>query len=197
MSGPARVIRWYRLAVRLYPRRFREEYGPDLVLLVADQLRDEPSWRVLARSATDLALTLPTRHLEAHMDRSPTPLVPAMFGALALSSVVVGITVGHPLVLVACIAVGLVAGWLGLLSAHRARPLTQPRPKTAQWWKLLAAGAGLLTALIATTTATGELPEGAWFIAMVAGLTAVVLLGAGVVLGIAHLASRPSRGATA
>jgi hypothetical protein len=197
MSGRAGVIRLYRLAVRLYPRRFRDECGPDLVILVVDQLRDEPTWRVLARSATDLALNLPTRHLEAHMDRSPTPLMPAMFGALALSSVIVGITVGHPLVLVACVAVGLTAGWLGLLSAHRARPLTQPRPKTAHWWKLLAAGAGLLMALIATTTATGELPDGAWFIAMVTGLTALMLLGAGIVLGIAHLASRPSRGATA
>jgi DMSO reductase anchor subunit len=48
----------------------------------------------------------------------------------------------------------------------------------------------LLAALIALTTATGERPEGGWPIAMVTGLTALVLLGAGVVLGIAHLASR-------
>ena len=40
------------------------------------------------------------------------------------------------------------------------------------------------------TTATGELPEGGWLIAMVTGLTALLLLGAGIVLGIAHLASR-------
>jgi hypothetical protein len=53
----------------------------------------------------------------------------------------------------------------------------------------------MMAALIATTTATGELPDGAWFVAMATGLTAVVLLGAGVVLGVAHLASRASRGA--
>ena len=55
MTSPPWTLRVYRLLVRLYPRRFREEYGPDLVGLVADQLRDEPTWRVLARSAVDLA----------------------------------------------------------------------------------------------------------------------------------------------
>ncbi len=197
MTPLPRTLRVYRMLVRLYPRRFREEYGPDLEGLVADQLRDEPTWRVLARSAVDLALTVPTRHLEAHMDRAPTPLVPILFGALALSAVIVGATVGHPIVLLACIAVGVGAGWLGMLAAHRARPLTQPRPATAHWWKLLAGGAGLLAALIATTTATGELPDGGWLIAMITGLTAVVLLGAGVVLGIANLAGRIRRDAAA
>jgi hypothetical protein len=194
MTTPPRTLRVYRQLVRLYPRQFREEYGPDLVALVADQLRDEPTWRVQARSAVDLALTLPTRHLEAHMDRAPTPLVPALFG---LSAVIVGATVGLSLVLLACVAVGVTAGWLGLLAMHRARPLTQPRPATAHWWKLLAGGAGLLAALIAITTATGELPDGGWLIAMVTGLAACVLLGAGIVLGIAHLAARSRRGAPA
>jgi hypothetical protein len=195
MSRGSNTVRAYRHAVRLYPRRFREEYGTDLVVLVADQLRDEPSWRVLARSAVDLATTLPARHMEAHMNRASTPLVPALFGALALSSLIVGLIIGHPIVFVASIAVAGTAGSLGLVSAHRARPFTQPRPKSAHWWKLLGAGAAMMAALIATTTATGELPHGAWFVAMATGLTALVLLGAGLVLGVAHLASRPARGA--
>lgn len=197
MTTPPRAVRVYRVFVRLYPKRFREEYGPDLVALVTDQLRDEPTWRVLTRSAVDLALTLPSRHLEARMERTPTPIVPLLFGALALSAVIVGATVGHPIVVLACIAVGLAAGGLGLAAAHRARPLSQPRTATAHWWKLLASGAGLLAALIAATTATGELPDGGWLIAMVTGLTAVVLLGAGFVLGLAHLAGRPQRRAAA
>ena len=192
MTGPPGDLRVYRVLVRLYPRRFREEYGPDLVGLVADQLRHEPTWRVAARTAVDLVLTLPTRHLEARMDRAPTPLVPALFGALALSALIVAATVGHPGVLLACLAAGVTAGWLGLLAAHRARPLTRSRPAAAHWWKPLAAGAGLLALLIATTTATGELPQAGWLIAMVTGLTALLLLGAGIMLGIAHLASRGS-----
>ena len=131
------------------------------------------------------------------MARTPTPLVPALFGAIALSTVVVGATVGHPLVLLACIAVGVTAGGLGLLAAHRARPFTEARPTSAHWWKLLAAGAGLLAVLIATTTATGELPVGGWLVAMISGLTALVLIGAGIVLGIVHLAARPRGGAPA
>ncbi|HET6694467.1 MAG TPA: hypothetical protein VFG97_09180 [Pedococcus sp.] len=195
MTPAPRTLRAYRLLVRLYPRRFRQEYGPDLVGLVADQLRDEPAGRVLVRSAVDLALTVPARHLEAHMDRTPTLLVPTLFGALALSAVVVGAVVGHPLVLLACLAVGVTAGWLGLVAAHRAGPLTRPRSASAHWWKVLAAGFGLLAALILITTATGELPHGGWYIAMLTGLTALVLVAAGIVLGIVHLASRTRRAA--
>lgn len=193
MTTTPLTLRVYRLLVHLYPRRFREEYGPDLVGLVADQLRDEPTWRVLARSATDLVLTLPARHLEAHMHRAPARLVPMLFGALALSAVIVGVVVGHPVVLLSCGTVAVIAGGLGLLAAHRVRPLTQARPVTDHWWKVLVGGAGLLAALIAITTATGELPSGGWFIAMVTGLTAFVLIGAGMVLGIAHLAGRSRR----
>jgi hypothetical protein len=193
MTTPRLVVRVYRMLVRLYPRQFRVEYGPDLVALFTEQLRDEPTWRVVARSSVDLALTLPARHLEARMDRAPTRIVPLLFGVLALSAVIVGAAVGHPSVLLACIAVGVAAGGLGLVAAHRARPLTEPRPATAHWWKLLAGGAGLLGALIAATTATGELPEGGWLIAMVTGFTAAVLLGAGLVLGIAHIAGRTQR----
>jgi hypothetical protein len=47
-----------------------------------------------------------------------------------------------------------------------------------------------------TTTATGELPDGGWLIAMITGLTAVLLIGAGIALGIAHVAARPHRSTT-
>ena len=134
MISHRRTLGAYRLLVRLYPERFRQEYGPDLVGLVADQLRDEPTWRVLARSAIDLALTLPTQHLEAHMTRTATTLGPVIFGAVALSAVIVGAAVGHPGVLLACVAVAITSGALGLLSAHRGRPLTEPRPTTGNWW---------------------------------------------------------------
>jgi hypothetical protein len=197
MSTHPRTLGAYRLAVRLYPKQFREEYGPDLVGLVTDQLREEPTWRVLGRTTVDLALTVPTRHLEAHMSRSATTLVPMIFGAVALSAVVVGVTVGSLGILLPCLVVAAIAVSLALVSAHRARPLTEPRPTSGNWWKLLGGGAFVLAVLIAITTATGELPDGAWFVAMVTGLTALVLIGAGIVLGIAHLASRANRSTAA
>ncbi|MEY2570657.1 MAG: hypothetical protein QOE63_1007 [Acidimicrobiaceae bacterium] len=191
------IITLYRQATRLYPRRFREEDGPDLVLLFADQLRDEPTSRVSARGAVDLALTIPTRHVEAHMQRTPTAVVPAMFGALALSSLIVGLVVGHPMVLLLCTALAAASGGLGVRAARRGRRFRQASPATAHWWKVLGAGVALIASLVAVTTATGELPNGGWLAAMVTGLTAIVLMSAGILLGIGHLASRPGRGVTA
>jgi hypothetical protein len=186
----------YRRLVRLYPRDFRDDFGPDLLDLLAAQLRDEPTWRVVVRGLVDLALTVPTQHVEAHMDRSPTPVVTWLLGALAVAALVVGVVVGSPVVLVACAAVAIAACGLALVNARRARPVAGQASAAAHWWKPAAAGGVLLAALVAITTATGELPEAGWFVAMVAGLTAVLLLGVGLVLGIVHLAGRPARRAT-
>ncbi|MEY2403680.1 MAG: hypothetical protein QOD38_1231 [Acidimicrobiaceae bacterium] len=193
MSSSRLTVVMYRHAMHLYPRGFREEYGDDLVVLLSEQLRDEPAWRVTARTVVDLALTVPTRHLEATMHRSMTPFVPPFFGALALSSLIVGLVVGRPIVLLACLAIAGLAGGLGLAAHRRARPVAAPATASAQWWKVLVSGVGLMAALIVVTTATGELPDNGWFVAMITGLTAIVLMSTGVVLGITHLATRPSR----
>jgi hypothetical protein len=193
MSPAPRTVGLYRRSLRLYPRGFREDYGPDLVRLVEDQLTDEPTWRVALRTVVDLALTLPSRHMEAHMNRTPTHLVPTLFAALAIASVVVGLVIGHPLVFLVCLAVAVVAGCLAVLAASRVRTLTESQPTSAHWWKVLAAGGGLMAALVAITTATGELPDGGWLIAMITGLTAIVLMSIGVMLGIARLATWPTR----
>jgi len=187
------VVATYRRLVRLYPRAFRDEYRDDLVDLLAEQLRDEPAWRVVPRCLTDLALSVPSQHLEAHMDRPLNLVLTTVLGALAAAAVVVGLVVGHPVVLLACTAVALSAAGLALLSYHRARPLTAPRPVTAQWWKPTATGVALLALLIVVTNATGELPEGGWYVAMIVGLAAVLLVAAGLVLGIVHLAGRTTR----
>jgi hypothetical protein len=193
MSKSRVTVAMYRQAVRLYPREFREEYGDDLVDLLCEQLRDERSWRVTVRTAVDLAITIPTRHLEASMNRAMTAYVPVVFGALAVSSLIVGLVVGHLTVLLVCVAVAALAGGLGLASYRRARPNPTPSAASAQWWKLLVSGGGLMAALIAVTTATGELPDHGWMAAMLTGLTAIVLMSMGVVLGLTHLATRSSR----
>jgi hypothetical protein len=54
MSDEQFIVAVYRRAIRLYPKRFREEYRDDLVALLADQLRDEPAVvRQLARGRGD------------------------------------------------------------------------------------------------------------------------------------------------
>lgn len=188
MSG-AEIVKAYRLAVRLYPKSFRDEYGDDLVQLLTSQLRDERTVRVLARTATDLLLSLPQRHLESHMHATRSSTLPVAFGAAALSALVVGIVVGHPAVIAGCVASGIGLGALALLAAHRNRPLSDGHPTSSRWWVVLSAGVLLLVTLIALTTATGELPSGGWLIAMIVGLTSVLLIAAGLILAIVHLAS--------
>jgi hypothetical protein len=197
MTTTTLVVGAYRRLVRLYPRAFRDEFGTDLVDLLTEQLRDEPTGRVVARGLIDLALTVPTQHLEAHMDRSPNTALTCALGALAFATTAVGVAVGHPAVLVGCLAVGITLAGLALLNARRGRPLTDAKPIAVHWWKPTAAGIGLLLMLIAVTTATGELPDGGWYVAMITLLTALLLIGTGLVLGILHLTHRPTRRATA
>ncbi len=99
-----------------------------------EQCVDEGSWQVGARAALDLAITISSQHLEAHMNRQSTHLVRLLYTAPA-------------------------AG--GLLCAVVGRSNI---------------------AIVAS-----------WMLGMLAVLVAFVLTGTGVLLGVAHLAKRPSR----
>lgn len=191
------MVQTYRLAVRLYPKAFRDEYGEDLVLLLTEQLRDERAPRVAVRTAVDLLLTVPHRHLESRMSTTRPSTLPTVLGAVALSALIVTIVVGHPAVLAGGVAAFLALGGLALLAAHRDRPLSAPRPWSSRWWLLLTSGLVLFAGLAVVTSATGELPSGGWFVAMTVGLAALLLLAGGLVLGIVHLASRARGSATA
>ena len=178
------VIGAYRVVQHLYPRRFRAEYGDDMVALLREQLRDEPAWRVCARAVIDLAVSIPVLHVEAHMSRSRTPmfvLVAALITAAAAFMFVEGL-------------LGLVIAFLGtalaILIWRRERPARERRRVVAKWWMFLGGGAGLLVVVISAATAAGELSDLAWAIAMICMLTSITLLGAGVVLGIVRLTDR-------
>jgi hypothetical protein len=168
-------MRIYRALVLLYPRRFRHEYGDDMVALLEDQLRDEQALRVFARALLDLLVTIPTHHLEVHMPGSATTGLVLSFAAFAVASAVFGGPFGVGAAVVLLVVAALV--W------RRSRPVVAAGD--SRWWKLLFAGVGLLGTLVVVTTMTGELPDGAWFVAMAALFTSFVLIGAGVVLGVA------------
>lgn len=165
----------YRLALHLYPRAFRREYGDDMVALFESQRRDEGTLRVVGRTAVDLVSTIPTRHLEAHMSRPSPTIAVVVLAALGVLLAVVGGTSG-----VLAAAVTFV---VGVLVWSRNRPVATPAG--GRWWKLLLSGLGLLAALIVVTTATGELPEGGWFVAMFTLLLSLLLIAGGLVLGAA------------
>lgn len=176
-------MRFYRLLLHAYPRSFRREYGDDMVALLRHQLRDESVARVAARTAVDLAITVPTRHLEAHMSPTPATVLVVLFGALAAALTVFGGPVG--------VAGGVVLLALAVVTWRRNRPIVETGD--TRWWKLLLAGVALLGTLVVVTTITGELHNGLWYLAMATMLTSFGLIGAGIVLGIAgRVGTRPA-----
>jgi hypothetical protein len=189
------AVRAYRALLRLYPRRFRDEYGPDMALLFADQLRDEPAARVWARSAIDLALTIPTQHLEAHMNRAPSALLPVLFTATGIGGVGIAAVGGSSRgMLTIGLSIAVVALGLAAVARRNLRPVGTD-DVSAHWWKLVSGGAGMLAAFAGVTTFTGELPEGLWWPMIIVLFCALGLIGTGVVLGIAHAAARPRHAA--
>lgn len=176
-------MKLYRLLLRLYPRSFRDEYGDDMVALVRRQLRDENQARVAARTALDLAITIPARHLEARMNRTPTTLLVLTFVAVGAALAVLGGPAG--------LLGGVALFALAVVTWRRNRPIVQMAD--GRWWKLVLAGVLGLVALILVTTITGELPQGGWYIAMVTMLTSFALITAGVLL---RIAARSGVGAT-
>jgi hypothetical protein len=183
-----RAVGVYRALLRAYPRRFRDEYRPDMVLLFAEQLRDEPAGRVWARTVVDLAVTVPTRHLEAHMNRPPIRTMPLLFATVSVTGLVLAILAGSNL---AMFAVGLTiaagAGALAAVAWFHSRVITTPRPVSVHWWKFLVYGAGALAAMIVATATSYEFDNSLWWPMVLVILSAVVTLAVGFALGIVHL----------
>lgn len=193
----SRAIAIYRRLLRVYPRHFRVEYRDDMVLLFAEQLRNEPASRVWSRSLIDLAITIPARHLEAHMNRPPNPTVPVVYAALSLTGVVVAIVGGSNLG-IAVIGLGLAvaAGILAVASWRTTRAVTTERPANDHWWQVLLGGVGVLAATIVILNVVGEIPEGWWLATMLLLLAAITTTVTGLVLGVAHLATQRQRNVT-
>ena len=162
MSGGHGPMRVYSVLIGLYPRRFRDEYGADLVQLMRDQCADEPRWRVYSRAALDLAITIPAQQLETRMTRNPNHLVPLLYTALAVGGALfamVGGTNATMLVVGLCMAVA--AGAMAIVSWRRAAPISAA-VTTSGWWKLVVAGPCLIAAVIigGARTPIGKLSGG-------------------------------------
>jgi len=188
----------YRGLLRAYPRRFREEYGEDMTLLLAEQLRDENPMRVWLRALVDLAVSAPTRHLEVRMKNASSRTVPTVFAAIAVGGLLLAAIGGTTIGLVAIgLIVAVTAGALALIAWRRSSDFTTPGTVSSQWWKYVVVGGGMLATLIIVTTITGELPEGGWAVAMLVLLTSLITLAFGIVLGIVHLGTYRRRHAAA
>ncbi len=192
MSGP-RATGIYSGLLRFYPRRFRDEYGLDMAQLFAEQLRDEPTGRVWARGVVDLAITIPARHLEAHMDRPPNPTVAVVFAAISVSGLVLGIVGGSSPGMLG-LAVAVVAGGFAVAAWRNTRTISAARPATEHWRQVLLVGVIVLATTIIVINVLGELPDGTWMPMVLTLLAGVVTTAAGLILGIVHhIENRPRR----
>jgi hypothetical protein len=193
VSGERVAVRTYRACTRLYPSRFRTEYGADLVALFRDQCRDEPLWRVLSRVAVDLAITIPSQHLETNMRRSNRRLVPFTYIAVAAGGLLLALVGGTTAAtMVIGLGIALAAGTIGVVAWRRAAPV-HDRSLGANWWKYLVAGPCLIALVIVAAGAGVE----SWFLGMACVLIAFVLTAVGLVLGLAQLFNRRPRGVAA
>ena len=178
--------RAYVALVGLYPRRFRDAYGADLVSLFREQCRDEPHWRVFLRTTVDLVLTVPHQHLEAHMNRNPTPALLLAYATLGLAGLVVMLVGGSN---TAALIVGAVLAMVGIgLTAatwRRAAPFQEPG-LSRQWWKCLIAGPVLIGLVIVAAGLGVE----AWFLGFAVVIAAIGLIALGLALGVAHAFGR-------
>jgi hypothetical protein len=189
VSGDRVAVPVYRALVKLYPRRFRGEYGDDMVVMFRDQCRDESVRGAFRRATLDLAITIPAQHLEAVMRRSPQALVPLIYMAVALAGLATAIAGGtDPSTIVIGLAVTLIAGTIGVVAWRRSVPV-RGRSLTSSWWMFLGTGPGLV-AVVITAAALGV---EAWFLGMMTLLLAFVLIIVGLGLGIAHLLNHRDR----
>jgi hypothetical protein len=180
------VLRAYGALVALYPREFRDEYGADMVQLAREACRDDPPWRVACRVLVDLAISIPTQHLEARMRRSPSPLIPLFYTAVSGAGIVLALAGGtNVALLVVGLVVAAIAGMLAVVAWRRVAPVGG-LVQTTHWWKFVVAGPVIIGGVIVAA----ELGVDAWFVGMFFVFSALILTGVGLLLGLARLTAR-------
>lgn len=110
-------MRAYRLLIRLYPRRFRDDFGDDLCQLFEDLVEERGrvgAWRI---SSIDLLVTLPRMHMERIMN--PNQTTRAIYLSIVLLTItgMAGILTDlFPLALLLVVAVGVAVAQRSALS---------------------------------------------------------------------------------
>jgi hypothetical protein len=176
----------YRAATRLYPRGFRDQYRDDMVVIADLQLQDGPRAIIAARLIRDLAISIPTQHLENLMPRPSALLLPtlaASVGAVALATgALLGTAASVPLFVVAVAAV-TIAGW-----SYSVAHVVRERSLSRHWWQLLLAGAVLLGAVMSGQAITDNHDWIPWIVLVIAVIAGWLMVAAGVILGALHIA---------
>lgn len=194
MNGPLSVAVYRRLST-LYPKRFRAEYGADLVAAFAAQLADEGVARTWLSTARDLVVTIPSQHLEARMNR-PTPHTVAVIATtVTVAAFLLAVVTGTGPVVAVFLLIALVGLVVATLARHAARSADRQRASDATRWRtLLIAGVALLAAVIVLINVPPyndkELPGLGWALVMLSLVSSIGLITVGLTMGIARRSTR-------
>lgn len=195
MSTASTHIAAYRRLTALYPRRFRDEFRTDLITLFSHQLEDEGPGRVWLRTVRDIAVTVPTQHLEVHVLRPSNNIVTAVSGVVAVAAAFLAIAMGtaaSPVLLLVALAFGATAIW----SWKANQPLRVGNTVDSAWWKFLIGGVALVivtfSAMAIPWPAAMDLGDNAYWLVVFSMMTSLALGAIGVLLGIGTLIHRRS-----
>jgi hypothetical protein len=186
-----RQINTYRHLARLYPKSFRDEYSADLVAVFAEHLNDERAGRVWFSTIRDLIVTVPTQHLEVHMNRPAPRTVAVIATCVTVASLILAVIAGTgPVVGVFLLfAVGALVVATLAWKAVRAAKLTG-QATVSRWRTFLLVGIALLIAVVVVINVppynNRELPGAGWALMMLSLVTSVALITIGVTIGIAQ-----------
>lgn len=158
--APARAMSRHQAAYRfllwLYPKSFRDDYGPAMSQLFGDRLRDRGR-RAWLETGPDLARTVPVQRMEATMARLSSGARALALAVVVLGAVAVSVGFGAgaaPLLIVIAGVAGLLAllGQRRLLRAGFGERAPLWPAVTQAWWAPLAALLGVAMLVFAVGT---------------------------------------------
>ena len=186
MTGSA--PRLYRAAVWLYPPSFRREFAADLQQAFCDLRRDHGAFSTWRRTSVDLALSIPTQHLEAVMARNTAPATKLASGAVLAAALVGAFIFGRPAVWLPAL---MIAAAAVLAYRHSRTPYREAvRASGRLWLWFLGTGVGLFAVLIGAHAVHEDWDWFPWRLLVVSVMVGWALIATGVLLAIVDVAHR-------
>ncbi len=183
--------RAYSALVGLYPRRFRDEYGQDMVLLFEEMAADRGAARVWPTLLRDAFTSIITQRMETLMSETQSRTLTLVgFVSLAVGVVAMALfgSAAKPLFLVLLAALGAGGLAIGLFLRSNAAYREPGQGMHRHWWRYLLAAAACFGAAVIGTEVLNL--DGPWVLLFVDIIAGWFLVAMGLALGVWHGAYR-------
>ena len=186
----------YRLALRLYPARFRQAYGDEMTRLFADMLADQQRSgrvtnviRLWVHTLIDTVSSATKQRMEETM-KDNVAITRTLLFAVPIGAAAAYMTVG-----VYASLVVLVAGIALLVVRRSSLPNALIGAGRGHWWAWTLVGLGLIGASIGMAALSNddgdELGESGWMLFSLLFFSGALIVGASVVRALALMMRRP------